>query len=292
MRGQSGVTTIRGRRFYREAGPVRRTRVNFLIRITPIRVIGPNNEQIGVIETQEALRMAQEQGLDLVEIVPDSRPPVCKIMDYGKYKYELNQKERKNRAKSKSTELKEIRLGRSVKIDPHDVGIRVQQARRFLMAGHKVQITQRFRGREMMHRQLGIERLAQIVDDLSDIAKVEAPPRWVGRSANLMLAPDKPKVEAIKRKLEKEKEERLAQGEQVEEELSLEELEAQVEAQNLAAGDDDDDQDDGGEHAEVKPGAPGRDGQAKDDKKRTKGPKDQRARNPVDDELRELLGDA
>jgi len=252
-------------------------------------VIGPNNEQIGVIETQEALRMAQDQGLDLVEIVPDSRPPVCKIMDYGKYKYELNQKERKNRAKSKSTELKEIRLGRSVKIDPHDVGIRVQQARRFLMAGHKVQITQRFRGREMMHRQLGIERLAHIVEDLSDIAKVEAPPRWVGRSANLLLAPDKAKVDALKRKLEKEKQEKLAKGERVEEELSLEELEAQVEAQNLAEGDDEE-QDE--EHGDLAPpaAAQGKDEQPKDEKKK-KGPKDQRARNPVDDELRELLGE-
>jgi translation initiation factor IF-3 len=276
------VTTIRGRRFYRDAGPVRRIRVNFMIRITPIRVIGPENEQIGVIETQEALRMAQDQGLDLVEIVPDSRPPVCKIMDYGKYKYELNQKERKNRAKSKSTELKEIRLGRSVKIDPHDVGIRVQQARRFLLAGHKVQITQRFRGREMMHRELGLERLAEIVNDLSDVAKVEAPPRWVGRSANLLLAPDKTKVEAAKRKLEKEKAERLAKGDKVEEELSLEELEAQVEAQNLAEGDDEDEGEEGVE-LDAKPG--------KDEKKKGKGPKDDRARNPVDDELRELLGE-
>ncbi|MBK7404925.1 MAG: translation initiation factor IF-3 [Phycisphaerales bacterium] len=252
--------------------------MNYLIRITPIRVIGPNNEQIGVVETPEALRMAQEQGLDLVEIVPDSRPPVCKIMDYGKYKYDLSQKERKNRAKSKGSELKEVRLGRSVKIDPHDVGIRVQQARRFLLAGHKVQITQRFRGREMMHKELGIDRLRAIVDDLSDIAKVEAPPRWVARSANLLLSPDKVKVEAYKRKLEQEKADKLAKGEKVEEEMSLEELEAQVEAQNLLEGDDDDD--DGADEA----------ANAKDDKKK-KGPKDQRAKNPVDDELRELLGE-
>lgn len=277
--GHTGVLVIaRGRRFYRDTGPIRRTRVNFMIRITPIRVIGPENEQIGVIETQEALRMAQEQGLDLVEIVPDSRPPVCKIMDYGKYKYDLSQKERKNRAKSKQTELKEIRLGRSIKIDPHDVKIRVDQARRFLLAGHKVQITQRFRGREMMHKQIGVERLREIVDDLSDIAKVEAPPRWVGRSANLMLAPDKPKVEAYKRQIEKERAAKIAEGLLVEEELSLEELEAQVEAQNLEIGDDDDDHDD----AELC---------AESDKRRTKGPKDDRAHNPVDDEIRELLGE-
>ncbi|QKK10103.1 MAG: translation initiation factor IF-3 [Planctomycetota bacterium] len=273
----------RGRRFYRDTGPVRRTRVNFLIRISPIRVIGSENEQIGVIETQEALRMAQEQGLDLVEIVPDSRPPVCKIMDYGKYKYDLAQKERRNRAKSKQSETKEIRLGRSVKIDPHDVFIRVQQARRFLLAGHKVQITQRFRGREMMHKEIGIERLSQIVDDLSDIAKVEMPPRWAGRSASLLLAPDKPKVEAYKRRLI---EEGKASDGPDDEELSLEELEAQVEAQNLLDDSDDDDDDIGDEEesgatasAETKP-----------TKKHGKGPKDERARNPVDDELRDLLG--
>ena len=92
--------------------------MNHLIRITPIRLIGPDNEQIGVVETADAMKRAQEAGMDLVEIVPESRPPVCKIMDYGKYKYELSQKARKTRAASKSTEMKQIRLGRSVKIDP------------------------------------------------------------------------------------------------------------------------------------------------------------------------------
>src|SRR5690606_13314072 len=107
---------IARRRFYREAGPVQRTRVNHMIRISPIRLIGPDNEQIGVVETSEALRMAQEAGLDLVEVVASSRPPVCKIMDYGKYKYELSKKDQKSRSSSKQAELKEIRLGRSVKI--------------------------------------------------------------------------------------------------------------------------------------------------------------------------------
>lgn len=259
-----------------------------MIRISPIRLIGSENEQIGVIETQEALRMAQEQGLDLVEIVPDSRPPVCKIMDYGKYKYDLSQKERRNRAKSKQSETKEIRLGRSVKIDPHDVSIRVGQARRFLLAGHKVQITQRFRGREMMHKELGIERLSQIVDDLSDIAKVEMPPRWAGRSASLLLAPDKPKVEAYKRKLEEARKAAGEDGPDIDDDLSLEELEAQVEAQNLLDDPDDDDDDivdeGGSEDAATAESKPAK------NKKKSKGPKDDRAKNPVDDELRELLG--
>src|SRR5262245_50748220 len=98
-----------------------------MIRISPIRVVGPENEAIGVIEAAEALRMADQQGLDLVEISPDARPPVCKIMDYGKYKYELSKKEHKSRAASKATEMKEVRLGRSVKIDEHDVQIRNEQ---------------------------------------------------------------------------------------------------------------------------------------------------------------------
>ena len=178
--------------------------MNHLIRLSPIRLIGADGEQVGVVETPDAQRMADEAGLDLVEVVPDARPPVCRIMDYGKFKYEQSKKEQKARSHSKANELKEIRLGRSVKIDPHDVKIRVDQARKFLMAGHKVQITQRFRGREMMHKELGIERLAEIVRDLSDIAKVDQAPRWMGRQASIVLSPDKPKVEAIKRKLAKE----------------------------------------------------------------------------------------
>jgi len=198
----AGVQPIARRRFYRETGPVKRTRVNHMIRLSPIRLIGPENEQIGVVETHDAIRRAEEAGLDLVEVVPDSRPPVCKIMDYGKYKYELSKKEQKNRAAAKQNELKEIRLGRSVKIDKHDVQIRVDQARKFLLAGHKVQFTQRFRGREMQHKELGIERLAEIVESLSDIAKVDTPPRWMGRQASLILSPDKNKVIAYKKALE------------------------------------------------------------------------------------------
>ncbi len=162
-----------------------------------MRVIGPDGEQIGVIETHQAIAMATEQGLDLVEISPDARPPVCKIMDYGKFKYEQS-KQTKNKG-AKASELKEIRLGRSVKIDPHDVGIRVKQARGFLLEGHKVLITQRFKGREMAHRELGINRLRGIRDELSDIAKCETEPRWMGPQASIIMAPEKAKVDAYKK---------------------------------------------------------------------------------------------
>lgn len=184
--------------------------------------------------------MATEAGLDLVEIVPDSRPPVCKIMDYGKYKYELSQKQRKSRAASKATEMKQIRLGRSVKIDPHDVQIRIDQARRFLMAGHKVHFTQRFRGREIAHRELGLEHLKECVDKLADICKVEQSPRWFGKEASIILAPDKVKVEALKRKLEKEKAERAKAEGKTEAQIAAEE-EARIKAEEakIAAADDD-----------------------------------------------------
>jgi translation initiation factor IF-3 len=166
--------------------------------------VDQDNNQVGVVETPQALRMAQEAGLDLVEIQPDVRPPVCKIMDYGKYKFELSKKERSNRAASKQQEMKEVRLGRSLKIDDHDVNIRVEQARRFLMEGHKVQLVQSFRGREMQHRGIADQRFADILKTISDIAKVEVGAKMFGKRMSLILAPDKVKIEAIKRKLEKE----------------------------------------------------------------------------------------
>ncbi len=179
--------------------------MNEQIRKSPIRVIDENNEQLGVMETPAALQRAREAGLDLVEIHADSEPPVCRILDYGKFRYEQSKKEKANKARSKTAELKEVRLGRSMKIDPHDVEIRLNQARRFLMEGHKVQIVQNFRGREMMHKDKGTERLDGIITALEDISKVEMPARLAGRRMTLILAPDKAKIEKIKRKQAAEK---------------------------------------------------------------------------------------
>jgi translation initiation factor IF-3 len=236
-----------------------------MIRISPLRIIGPDNEQVGVIDREEAMRMAENAGLDLVEISPEARPPVCKIMDYGKYKYE--QSKRKDNKTTGQQEIKEVRLGRSVKIDPHDVQIRVNQARRFLMQGHKVQMTQRFRGREMVHKELGIERLAEIVDQLSDISKVEMAPRWVMRQASIVLAPDKNKVEAVKRQKAKD---------DAAEAKADAELDAQI-AKLDAADTGIDDEDD----VETT-------GEAEDDKKAKPSRK---VSNPVEDELSALLGE-
>ncbi|TVQ78679.1 MAG: translation initiation factor IF-3 [Phycisphaeraceae bacterium] len=190
------------RRYFRESGPVRKQRVNHEIRLTPIRLIDHENNQVGVIETRDALRMAEEAGLDLVEIQADVRPPLCKIMDYGKYKYEQSKKQKGNT--SKGQELKEVRLGRSSKIDDHDVEIRVKQARRFLMEGNKVLLRQRFRGREVAHKEIGVDRIKGICEELSDIAKVESPPKHAGRDITVILAPDKGKVDAAKRRIAKE----------------------------------------------------------------------------------------
>lgn len=159
---------------------------------------------VGVVETIEALRRAYEAGLDLVEVAPDSTPPVCRILDFGKYKYELAKKDKANKAKSKTAELKEVRMGRSMKIDPHDVQIRLNQARKFLIEGHKVQIVQQFRGREMVHRERGDTRMREIIEALSDLGKVETPPRMAGRRMSMIFAPDKAKVDAFKRKMAKE----------------------------------------------------------------------------------------
>ena len=152
---------------------------------------------LGVVDKTEGIRLAQEAGLDLVEVSPNSDPPVCRILDFGKYRYEQSKKERANRAKTKTVETKEVRLGRSMKIDPHDVQIRINQARRFLLDGHKVLIVQNFRGREMMHKERGIVRMKEIIAQLEDISKVETSPKFAGRRQTMVLGPDKTKIKSF-----------------------------------------------------------------------------------------------
>lgn len=240
-----------------------------MIRITPIRLIGPEGEQVGVVETRDAMRMAQEAGLDLVEVVADTRPPVCKIMDYGKFKYD--QSKRKDNKSANQQEIKEVRLGRSVKIDPHDVQIRVNQARRFLMQGHKVQITQRFRGREMIHKELGLERLSEIVEQLGDISKVEMAPRWVMRQASIVLAPDKNKVELAKRKKQQEADAEAKADAELDAQI------AKLDEADASEADDDEDV----EATET---------QAADASDKDKKPT-RKVSNPVEDEISALLGE-
>jgi len=198
--------TIARRRYFRPGDNFNRgPNINERIRANPVRLIDENDEMIGVVETIEALRRAYDAGLDLVEVAADSSPPVCRILDFGKYKYELAKKEKATKAKSKTSELKEVRLGRSMKIDPHDIEIRLKQAKKFLLEGHKVQIVQNFRGREMIHRDRGTQRMNDIIEELSELGKVETPPRMAGRRMTMIMAPDKPKVEAYKRAKAKQK---------------------------------------------------------------------------------------
>lgn len=199
------ITTIARRRYFRPQDNYNRgPNINDRIRAKQVRLIDENNEMVGVVDLPEALNKAYEAGLDLVEVAADSDPPVCRILDFGKYKYEQSKKDKANKARSKTSELKEVRLGRSLKIDPHDIQIRINQAKKFLLEGHKVQIVQNFRGREMMHRERGNKRMQEIIDTLSEIGKVETPPRMAGRRMTMIVAPDKAKIEQISRKKQKE----------------------------------------------------------------------------------------
>ncbi len=191
-------SAIARRRFIRPQENSRKSpRINDRIRAKTVRLIDQDENMIGLVPLTDAVERARSADLDLVEVSPGSDPPVCRILDFGKYKYELSKKERANRAKTKVVETKEVRLGRSMKIDPHDIAIRLNQARKFLFDGHKVLIVQNFRGREMMHKDRGHQRMREIIETLSDIAKVELAPRMAGRRQTMVLAPDKIKIQKI-----------------------------------------------------------------------------------------------
>jgi translation initiation factor IF-3 len=157
-------------------------RCNEQIRVSPLRVIGPENEQLGILANYEALRMAREQGLDLVEVAPNVRPPVCRIMDYGKWKY--NQK--KNVKRHHEQQTKEVRL--RPKTDTHDREIKVHQAIRFFKRGDKVQFTMQFRGRERFRKEVALEIFREILDHFGTRVKVERPPSMDGRHMVMILS--------------------------------------------------------------------------------------------------------
>lgn len=161
------------------------TRINERIRITPIRVISAEGEQLGVLPTDEALSIAREAGLDLVEVASDAKPPVCRIMDYGKYKYQLSKKQHKNQ--SHHTKTKEIRL--RPKTGEHDIEFKVKQAMTFLKHKDKVQVSVQFKGREMAHVEEGHRVMAQVIELLSEYGKLESPPRQMGRRIMCTVSP-------------------------------------------------------------------------------------------------------
>ena len=160
--------------------------INEQIRDREVRLIGPDGEQIGVVSSREAQKIADEAGLDLVEIAPNAKPPVCKVIDYGKYRYDLARKEKDAKKKQKTVELKEIRL--SPNIDTNDLNTKMNAAKKFLAKGNKVKITLRFRGREMAHMNSSKHILDDLAEQLSDIAVVEKAPKIEGRSIGMVLA--------------------------------------------------------------------------------------------------------
>jgi translation initiation factor IF-3 len=167
--------------------PTKRVRVNRQIRISPIRVIGADGTQLGIMEVEAALASAEQQGLDLVEVAPMARPPVARIMDYGKYKFEQAKQARIAKKKQHVIHLKEVKYRPG--IDEHDFATKTRHARRFLEEKNKVKVTMMFRGRQVAHPELGKEVLDLVSQELADIAKVESEGRLEGKSMTMILTP-------------------------------------------------------------------------------------------------------
>ena len=159
--------------------------INEQIRDKEVRVIGENGDQLGIMSAKEALKLAEEAELDLVKIAPTAKPPVCKIIDYGKYRYEQARKEKEAKKKQKTVDVKEVRL--SPNIDKNDLNTKVNSAKKFIQKGDKVKVTLRFRGREMAHMQTSKHILDDFADMLKDVASVEKPAKLEGRSISMVL---------------------------------------------------------------------------------------------------------
>ena len=162
-------------------------RINDEIGVPRVRLVDERGQMVGVIGRNEALTMAANAGLDLVEIAPNADPPVCKILDFGKFKYEEQKKKNEARKKQKIIEVKEIKLRPS--IDDHDYEVKMRSMNKFIEEGDKVKVTMRFRGRELAHQELGMNVLMRVRDDLDEIAKVEQMPRMEGRQMTMVVAP-------------------------------------------------------------------------------------------------------
>lgn len=162
-------------------------RVNYLIRVPEVRVIGAEGEQLGILKTPDAIRQAKDLGYDLVEVAPNTDPPVCRIMDFGKFKYEQSKKEHKIRQHQKSTQVKEIKF--RPRTDKHDLETKIRQIKGFLAEGNKTKITVMFRGREMANQELGRNAMDKVIEALKDDCSIESPPRLEGRNLYTIVAP-------------------------------------------------------------------------------------------------------
>ncbi len=220
-------------------------RVNHRIRVPEVRVIGAEGEMLGVLPTHEALKRAQEAGLDLVEVNPKAEPPVCKILDFGKYKYEEKKKTAEAKRKQTVVEVKEVKL--RPKTDDHDIAFKIKAARRFLEAGHKVKFTVRFRGREITHPEKAQEQLTLVIQGTEDLANVETRAMMEARTMTVMVSP-KPaimqRVAQLKAQREKDRQLAAKEGRELPSEPSLPDME----------DDDDDDDEDEDDEDEAEAG--------------------------------------
>lgn len=205
MRAHAAHVQLKGRKISR---PVQ-TRVNERIRIREVRLIDDEGNQVGIIPTRDALEMARERGLDLVEVAPNAVPPVCRLMDYGKFRYEQSRRDRESRRNQHVVELKEVRL--SPKIDDHDLETKGRQAAKFLGEGDKVKLTVRFRGREMAHTDIGMGILTQMAEQLRVHGTIEQAPKMEGRAMSMVVAPVKQKASPQEREGSNRREEAKAE---------------------------------------------------------------------------------
>jgi translation initiation factor IF-3 len=180
------VAVFKQNYFQRRTKP-RGPRANNRINSLEVQVISSKGQNLGILSTKEALYLAEQEGLDLIEIAPKANPPVCKIIDMGKYKYELQKKANKAKKKQKISELKEIKLRPSTEI--HDYNFKMKNALRFLSKKDKVKFTVRFKGREMQHHHLGMELLKRVEDDLKEVGKLELSPKFEGRQMTMVIQP-------------------------------------------------------------------------------------------------------
>jgi translation initiation factor IF-3 len=187
-------------------------RVNHRIRVPEVLVVGSDGTNLGVLSTQEALRLAREENLDLVEINPKGQPPVCKILDFGKFKYDESKKKRETKRKQTVVEVKEIKL--RPKTDEHDLEFKVRNSRKFLESGNKVKVVCRFRGREITHPERAREQLEDIIAQTEDLAVVELRPTMEGRTMALVLAPKQAILQRVQQERTRREQEREAERQQ------------------------------------------------------------------------------
>jgi translation initiation factor IF-3 len=161
--------------------------MNRMIRIPQIRLIGADGEQLGIFQTDKALSMAQDQGLDLVEISPNAKPPVCKIMDYGKYKYQQQKKQHENKKHQVKIQVKEVKVRPN--IDDHDLMVKIKHVRRFLEGNDKAKVSVQFRGRENLHVDRGEQVVDKIIEEVKDLGEAESRPKKEGKTLSVILAP-------------------------------------------------------------------------------------------------------